>query len=191
MSQYPPSAYTVPRSPSNGLAIAGFIVSLVGLISCGLISPVGLIMSAFAMRREPRGLAIAGLVLGIVGSLWIIIALVFGLFAGILALVAGGLALGMAQSAIEINQIHQAVDTYYAQHAALPDQLDLLHLGQDVLTDKWGHPYRYKIDSLDSYTLSSDGADGTPGTNDDFSEQFTAPPLPTKASSPGSSPGSP
>lgn len=69
----------------NSLGTAGFICSLLGLIiSCGILSPVGLVMSLIALKKQPRGLATAGVVLGIIGSLWLIAALVFGLFAVIL-----------------------------------------------------------------------------------------------------------
>lgn len=74
----------------DGMAIAGFVLSLVGIISCGFLSPIGLILSWISLSRKSSGLATAGLVLGILGSLWVIVALVFGLFAVILG------ALGLA-----------------------------------------------------------------------------------------------
>lgn len=71
----------------NGFGVAGFVVSLVSLIS-GLFfytSIVGLILSIIGMRFKNRytscnGLAIAGLVLGILSLvIWvIIIGIVFG-----------------------------------------------------------------------------------------------------------------
>ena len=51
------------------MGVAGFVVSLVGFTSLGLLSPIGLILSIIGMRREPKGLAIAGLVVGIVGTI--------------------------------------------------------------------------------------------------------------------------
>ena len=90
-NNYPPQY----RTPSNGLGIAGFIVSLVGIVgSCGLLCPVGLLMSIIAMRREPRGFAIAGLIIGLLGSLWIFIALGFIILTG--GVVAAAVALGIA-----------------------------------------------------------------------------------------------
>ena len=59
----------------DGLAVAGFVCSIVGIIVAGLIlGPIGIIFSAVALnkikrsegRRRGRGLAIAGLVLGII-----------------------------------------------------------------------------------------------------------------------------
>jgi len=58
----------------NGLAIAGFVCSIVGIFSYGVGSAVGVILSHFALRQiardgtRGRGLAIAGLV---VGYIWL------------------------------------------------------------------------------------------------------------------------
>jgi len=55
---------------SNSLGLAALIVSLVATFSSGLLGPIGLILSAFGMRRRPRGLAVAGVLIGLAGSLW-------------------------------------------------------------------------------------------------------------------------
>lgn len=34
--------------------------------------------------------------------------------------------------------------------------------------DPWSHPYRYECEDYQNYTLSSDGPDGEPGTDDDI-----------------------
>jgi len=83
---------------TNGLGVAGFVLSLVGLISCGLISPLAWILSAFGCLKQPRGLAIAGLIIATVGSLWIAF---------------GGLAIGAALiGARELSQMHAAHDDF-------------------------------------------------------------------------------
>jgi Na+-driven multidrug efflux pump len=73
MSQdpYQPSQQygNVQPAPSNGLGIAGFVVSLVGLIPCGLLCPLGALLSLIAVFRQPRGFAIAGLIIGTLGSI--------------------------------------------------------------------------------------------------------------------------
>lgn len=79
----------------NGMAVAGFVCSLLGLISCGILSPIGLIISWIAQAKQKSSLGLAGLVMGIIGSLWMIIALIFGLFAVILG--ALGIAAGASQ----------------------------------------------------------------------------------------------
>ena len=77
----PPQAQVHQPSASgsyNGLAVAGFVVSLVSLFInfWGIIGIVGLILSAFGMQKvkllnqKGRGLAIAGLVIGIISAVW-------------------------------------------------------------------------------------------------------------------------
>lgn len=75
---------------SNGLGTAGFVTSLVGLFfCCGLLSPIGLLLSVVALIQPPRGMAFAGTLLGAIGSWWLF---AFGL--GFLAMV--GLPVGKA-----------------------------------------------------------------------------------------------
>lgn len=75
---YPPQGYpgygTSP--PNDGMAIASFVVSLVGLIATsGLLSPLGLILGIVAQRRirrsgaGGRGFALAAVVIGAIGTL--------------------------------------------------------------------------------------------------------------------------
>jgi len=65
-----PNRARVSAGSENGLAIAGFVCSLVGLF-IGISSLLGLIFSAIALGRPGRrGMANAGLVLGIIGVVW-------------------------------------------------------------------------------------------------------------------------
>lgn len=60
----------VQQPKTNGLAIAGFVCSIVGWFCCGITSIIGLILSIVALsqiknRQEGgKGLAIAGIVIG-------------------------------------------------------------------------------------------------------------------------------
>ncbi len=65
-----------PREQKNGLAVAGFICGIVGVLTSWLLFGalfciLGIILSAVGMRRSVarggKGLAIAGLVLSIIG----------------------------------------------------------------------------------------------------------------------------
>jgi hypothetical protein len=75
---------TMHATGTNGLAVAGFVLSLLGLACCGpVFSTLALVFSAVALsqlRQNPfqggRGLAIAGLILGIIG--WVITFFAFG-----------------------------------------------------------------------------------------------------------------
>lgn len=66
----------VQSSETSGLGTAGFIVSLVGLVSCGLLSPIGMVLSFCGMKKQPNGLAIAGFVIGLIGTLLVILSVV-------------------------------------------------------------------------------------------------------------------
>lgn len=76
--QQPVPVYVVPaqRPPMSGLAVAGFVCSLVW--GFGFLSPIGLALSFLALaqiKRNPgmRGSALAGwgIALGILGCIWL------------------------------------------------------------------------------------------------------------------------
>lgn len=170
------SGGTMRPSGENGLGIAGFICSLLGLISCGLLSPVGLLLSLFAMRREPRGFAIAGLVLGLVAVCgWAIGIVMFGtVIAMALAAVGlGGLAVAMGgaqiEAGLELSNIDREIQVYRDRTGQLPASLDLLPASEpEAMIDPWGRRYEFRLsDDGATYTLFSTGPDGLPGTTDD------------------------
>lgn len=160
------------RTGSNGLGIAGFVVALVGLVTCGILSPIGLLLSAAAMFRPPRGFAIAGLVLGLLGSMWVlaVIALVVALG---LPVAGAAVSAGDVATAIDLVEIRRALRAHHQQSGALPTDLDELPLQEDTLTDSWGARYTYRRSGDGrSYTIASPGRDGQPETPDDI--HFTA-----------------
>ncbi|MCA9292625.1 MAG: type II secretion system protein GspG [Phycisphaerales bacterium] len=164
------------NTEGNSLGVAGFVVSLVGFLSCGLLSPIGLILSLVALKKEPKGLAIAGVVLGALGLCGMPIALLFFLPLVLGLLVAAGatglaLALGgdqlMAQA--EMTYLHDRIGEYQQAHGALPLLLTDLDPSPDAdaLTDPWGNDYVYVASPDGTYKLSSMGEDGQAGTADD------------------------
>ncbi|MEU4510333.1 DUF4190 domain-containing protein [Nonomuraea wenchangensis] len=64
----PYAAPPPPQRPTNGMAVASLVLGIVGLISCGLTSIVGVILGHIALARikrsgeEGQGMAVAGLV---------------------------------------------------------------------------------------------------------------------------------
>ncbi len=56
------------RPANNSLGVAGLLVSIAGFFTCGLLSPIGLLLSLAGLLKAPRGAAIAGSVLGLFGS---------------------------------------------------------------------------------------------------------------------------
>ena len=72
----------VVEKKSNGLAIAGFVVSLVSLLLLPALGIVGLILSIIGLTKvkvinSGKGLSIAGIIISIVSILWFIVALFF------------------------------------------------------------------------------------------------------------------
>lgn len=173
------------RAPeSNGLGLAGFVCSLVGLCSGGLLSPVGLILSLVALGRQPRGFAIAGVVLGLLGSCGIILSIVFlPLFLlGVLASagVAGGVIAMLGpqlEAQFDMAMVSQAVAEYRDRTGALPLRLDEVDIrDSDMLTDPWGNTYVYELsDDAMTFTLRSMGPDGQDGTADDVEMEGAMP----------------
>ncbi len=169
-----------PEKPSapetNGLGLAGFIVSLVGLCSGGALSPIGLILSFVALFRVPRGFAIAGFVIGLVGTLWMVfvvavigVAVVGGVVAGLIA------GRGHFETTIEGWLIRDAAIAVYQETGAWPTGPDeLTRLDGHILLDRWDRPYRIEIDpEARRLTVTSDGPDGSPDTDDDISVSFS------------------
>ena len=76
-----------PKHTTNGMAIAGFVISLVSLLCCGSTSFLGLIFSIVGLVSaknydgDGKGLAIAGIILS---SLFVILFVIF-MSMGILA----------------------------------------------------------------------------------------------------------
>lgn len=73
----PQQTVVIQSAPSNGLGVAGFVTSLVSLfLSCGLLSPVSMLLSLIGLMKRPRGFAIAG---SIISGLQLLIILAVGL----------------------------------------------------------------------------------------------------------------
>ena len=77
----PPSTQNIiiSQNETNGIGIAGFIISLLGLFVSWipffgwLIWFVGLVLSFIGLFKAPRGLAIAGLVISFIGVIILIL----------------------------------------------------------------------------------------------------------------------
>lgn len=163
------------QNESNGLGLAGFIVSLVGLFICvGVLSPIGLIMSLIALGKRPKGFAIAGVVLGAVGCVWFFVLFFVIGIAAIAALVGLGLVMAAALVASQIGQnainMHNDIEQYYLDNGKAPASLSVLGTFTPAeLEDNWGTPIRYEVSpDGQSIWLRSDGPDRTTGTDDDI-----------------------
>ncbi len=189
MSEQPATPRPLPPVAPNGLGIAGFVCSLIGLLcSMGLLSPIGLILSIIALNRPPRGLAIAGVVLGALGSCGIILAAVFVPVAIAAVLAALGLtaaAVGLAalagpevESQFDMTILAINVENYKKQNnGALPATLVDAAKGVDpnsgLFKDPWKREYIFEpAQDGSSYRIYSAGEDGVPGTADDIEAEM-------------------
>ena len=134
---------------------------------------IGFILSLIALRREPRGFAIAGAVIGgLVVLFWVSITVLVTVI-GLGAVLAGvGLLAFLPaepQTQLEMGLISIQVGIYAEQNGALPPDLQTLNLGVDRLNDAWGNPYRYEVVGVDSFSIGSAGPDGEFDTADDLS----------------------
>ncbi|MBT4767899.1 MAG: hypothetical protein HOO04_06020 [Phycisphaerae bacterium] len=159
----------------NGLGLASFIVSIIGLVSAGILSPVGAVMGLIAIRREPRGFAIAGLVIGLLGSIWIcFVSALFLAFFGVM-----GVGLASMVMSLVYTQIEQGLNTLTNASGVIA-QWQLTHDGQLPTTEQGtlalqsaGFTGSYKwLDEDDfSIELVIDNGDGDPWT---FTAEYAA-----------------
>lgn len=166
--------YFYQPPPTNALGIAGFVVSLSGMIVClGLTCPIGLILSLIALTKTPRGYAVAGSILGVLGS-------ILGVLTTLV--VSGAIGNGLfgsmyySQTQYMIDNASSEIDIYFSNNQdTLPDTT----AGNALITayfDEWGNTLSYAptAGSTQDYTITSIGADGILGTSDDIVQSYTA-----------------
>lgn len=158
MESYPPPPPPPPlKSQTNGLGIAGFVVSLVGLCTC-VTFPVGLVMSLVALKKHPKGFAIAGAIIGGVGTLLLV--------AGLVVYFAVPDIKYTFETVFVMAEATTIIEEYRRTNDALPTENEGNELLQD-LEDGWGNPLRYELDG-ERYVIRSAGPDGRFSTDDDI-----------------------
>ena len=180
-----PDIYTerwVERPETNGLAIAGFVCSLLGITTLGLLSPIGLVLSLAAMFRPPRGLAIAGFILGLFGSIMFVFILLLVLVviialgvAAAAAILGGQIGIGaMIETGLDGWKIREAIVAYHYETGEWPGSVeDLTGLEPGTTLDFWSNPYIIEIDAANrELKIRTIGEDGAPDTDDDFNLEF-------------------
>ena len=156
------------RGSPNALGIAGFVVSLVGLVfTFGLLCPLGLLLSFFGLFSRNRGFAVAGLVLGIIGS-------------SIVALGVGAIALAASAAhhhQVEIPRQEKTyeilniacieIEAYRQEEGRLPEGIE----GNKLVLrfeDAYGNAVRYEPEDNGQYAIRSAGPDEQFDTPDDL-----------------------
>jgi hypothetical protein len=175
MSQYAYDPY-LPARETNGLGVAGFVISLIGLVlTGGVLCPIGLVISLVALGRRPRGFAIAGTVLGFLGTCGglLVLLLAGGTILAALGMVAIAIAMSepeRVELTTDMANIAVQVEQYREENHYVPASLTLLHIKDTVTTDPWGTPYKYLVlDDGKSFDVVSAGKDKTFDTSDDQS----------------------
>lgn len=150
----------------NGLGLAGFIVSLVGVFcTCTILSPIGLLLSVIALFKPPRGFAIAGTVIGLAGT--VILALASSFVWVVVQNVPNS---GFGQIVPILNTMMSAAaavtDLANASPGAVPSQ----EAGSEIAArhkDAWGTPFRYEPGDHVFHVVSA-GSDKQFDTPDDL-----------------------
>ena len=170
MSQHPANRVNhvqIAPPPSNGLGVAGFVCGILGLLTCGILAPLGLLFSLVGLIKRPRGLAIAGFIISIVALIPpALVVLVIG-GGTVLATVGLGAFANMIEAEAAAQQIHAS----YLSTGSLPTQAE----GDQVLagyTPIMGNTPRYTPTGATTFDLTLPGKDKQWGTADDYVKTF-------------------
>jgi hypothetical protein len=164
-----PTVTIPPPGPSNPAGFWGFVLSLLGLVACGLPSPIGLVVSAIGLRRQPKLLAVVGVVLGLLGTLgWGITAILVAQGASKAATMLGDALPASMEMNSDAVAIRDACAKFKAERGVMPGSLDSIDVDEDARIDRWGTRYRFELTSGDGFILISDGPDRLTDTSDDM-----------------------
>ena len=166
--QPPTSASSPPITPTNTVGMIGFIISLIGLLlTCGLASPLGLLVSLFGLFKPPRGMAIAGTVLGLIGT-GFLATVGLTIIGTVMAMVGLAKAVGTEfETDTAIGKAKATIESYQREHGKLPDGVEGNKLIID-LKDGWKNSLRYDYEQdSTSFLIRSAGEDGKFDTDDD------------------------
>lgn len=149
----------------NGLGILGCLFSLLGVVTFGLFSPVGLGLSLLAMGRHPRFAATVGIVLGGLGTAFLVL-IGWAVIAGVQTV---DHQVKADRTSDSFASAVAAVEEYQMHHGGrLPEGIE----GNKLLitrklNDAWGSELRY--DALArGYLIRSAGPDRQFETADDL-----------------------
>lgn len=158
--------------PPNYLGTTGLVFSILGLVTCGVLSPIGLLLSVIGLTGKRRGGAIAGVILALLGLA-----------------IPGALLFSewkehrdhhrervVQQARATLESARVKIDERRAEEKALPDGVagNRLLL-KEGFRDPWKGEIRYELhDDEKSYSLRSPGPDGKFDTRDDVSIAIAA-----------------
>ncbi|QDU97444.1 hypothetical protein [Lignipirellula cremea] len=150
-----------PPRPSNWLGAIGFFTTF---LSCGVLSPVGLLLSLLALPGRPRSFALAGVVLGGLGT-GLIVSAYYGMSQESRYLLNQGLTRATVQRLREAREVLQyQTETTGGVPDGVQGNKAILHL-----TDAWENSLRYDLHPEEHfYVVRSAGVDQQYETRDDL-----------------------
>ncbi|PQO43018.1 hypothetical protein [Blastopirellula marina] len=156
-----------PAGNSGGQSSTGFVVSLLGLLACCLLSPIGLILSYAEMRKQPGGLATAGFVMGLIGTLLLLLTVVGIGIALFLMKDAYGPVFEQLEQVTRGQEASHMVDSFAEEHGRLPTPEE----AEQMFAQKGpaGKSLVLETGKQGAYAIRDPGADGKHGTSDDYS----------------------
>jgi hypothetical protein len=166
VNPYLASGYGARAPQENTLGLVGFIVSLLSFVVCPLAAPIGLILSLMALRREPKGFAIAGAIVGgLITLTWVAIIALYG------AILAACIGIGVAaqpqiQTRATLNDARQRIESFKGPAGDIPGEAEGNGIIQGM-EDYWKHPLRYEPQPR-GFVIRSAGPDGQFNTPDDL-----------------------
>jgi hypothetical protein len=154
--------------PPNRMGVAAFVAALLGLSCVPFAGSIaGLVLGIVAVRREPRGFAIAAIVLSAAGT-----CLIFPILLGLLlpALGAARNAARSVRTEIALLEVAARAREFESDYGRLPADIVECYGSELPPFDGWGTPLRLRLFGGDLYAESA-GDDGLWDTGDDVVER--------------------
>lgn len=158
-----------PTRPSNKLGVVGIVLALISLLMLGFLGPVAVIVSAIAMQKKPKEIALAGFIIGAFATSTFVWSLVFGI--ALLSTVStmsnqttNWLAASQTRMTLQTDAF--SIGQLWKKNEKLPTQAE----GDKMVAasvDDWANAIHYEVEG-NSFRLRSYGADETPDTLDDI-----------------------
>lgn len=145
------------KKNGNTIGLVGFIISIVSIFLCGLLSPISAVLSLIGLFREPRGFAIAGLVLSFLSGMT--------MFVGFLLIFLPAFSTVMKHAETGMAAAH--VNNFYNANDRLPSKAEFEEIvgpsSQSIEYDTW-QPGEFRLTHF--------GVDNMLGTRDDVVKEW-------------------
>jgi hypothetical protein len=148
------------------------VLSILGVLTFGILSPVGLFFSLLGLIRSPRGFAATGTLLGLLGTgFWAL--LIFAIVhADHSKRQHAEYTRGRQATVQQIDEVNKQINEFIMQHdGELPDEIDGNRLAVQR-HDAWGQELQYQP-TKDGFAILSAGPDGKFQTRDDVRKAFS------------------